>query len=103
MLPTRTLAHNNVRYVWLKKLIFLLLCVTFTAYLTSVHLYMNLPESDTLITSKPISADDSDKMLSTEPESNETSHTWERKSFRDYVWMEIAIDDVIIGRITAEV
>lgn len=67
---------------------------------------MNLPESDSVIMTKTSSADEvsnSGKLLVTETAPNNTSQKWEMKSFRDYVWLDIAIDDVVIGRITAEV
>lgn len=31
-----------------------------------------------------------------------TQHAWQRKPDRQYVWLDVAIDDVFIGRVTAE-
>jgi hypothetical protein len=37
------------------------------------------------------------------PLSTENSYKWKKNPDRKYVWLDVAIDDVYVGRVTAEV
>lgn len=106
-----------------RKIILGVLALVFVAYFAVVNMYFSLPSasSNAIVTNgaaahekhEPVAAAAATLAVEEEEEATEPpvktvtpkpmDHAWIRKPNRQYVWLDVAIDDVFIGRVTAEV
>lgn len=105
-----------------RKIILGVLALVFVAYFAVVNMYFSLPStsSNAIVTNgaaqenkyehvaATLAVEEEEQEATTQPPvktatPKPSEHKWVRNPDRQYVWLDVAIDDVFIGRVTAEV
>lgn len=99
-----------------RKVILVAMALLFVSYFAVVNMFFSISAKDGVATdalsqqdqqapAKILAVDEDGKQVPGEPETppKQSEHKWVRNPDRQYVWLDVAIDDVFIGRVTAEV